>query len=155
MGMDIKKLIIAATPLFIILILLSCDPPPCTVQIYELEPVRVKLYLGIPDTVYYQHGVLLLTMKSDTSIVKDSIFVNDTLKLVDRVVVTNSCEMNISEKNYKLKQSDTIFFGNKEAGGTYSKLKYSCDRFDFKTQSVDISVWKTRFIQDCSNWNEK
>ncbi|MCF6185554.1 MAG: hypothetical protein L3J56_13215, partial [Bacteroidales bacterium] len=95
---------------------------------------------------------LLIFVKSDTLITNDSTFTNDTLIVSKKMIITNSCNLLINSQNYSLSEGDTAFYGNELVGGTYSRIRFSCDYVDINQESVNLSVWIKRFTQDCSNW---
>jgi len=138
--------------LFLIIVVVGCEPAPCEVERYILDPVQVKLYRGIPDSTAYQQELLLNSLSYKTKVVFDTTFVMDSIIINSRTDTIYSCELLIDKKSYILSEKDSIEFGNSQAGGTFSLMKLRVDRILYNIQAIDISLWKYRFVQDCGSW---
>jgi len=139
--------------ILIIISLSSCfEPPPCDVEYYYMSPSKITLIKNIPDTTHFNNIFLLTSVKSDTLITQDTTRTNDTTIVTKKMIITNSCNLLINSQDYQMNESDTLFYGNKLVGGTYSRIRFSCDYVNIPQESVDLSIWIKRFTQDCSNW---
>lgn len=136
------------------IMLFSCDPPPCEVEYYELEPIKRKLFQNTPDSTLYFHELLLKELFVQPFERTEKVLVTDSL--VDVIIYDTlySCNLNVSGSLKKINTGDIISFGSSEAGGLFSKLKLRLDKVNINSKTVDVTIWKIRFVQDCSNWSD-
>ncbi len=148
------KLSFTLIVLILAFVLSSCfNSPPSEVDYYYMPPSDLLLTKGIPDTSYYKNIFLLTAVKSDTVITEDTTFTMGIPIITKKMFITNSCNFQINSQNYTINEGDTLAYGNPLVGGTYSRIRFSCDYINIPQESVDFTVWLKRFTQDCSNWN--
>lgn len=139
---------ILLTLITLTIIIIACDPAPCEVETYLLDPIQMKLYKGFPDSTSYQQLLLLNSINYETKIFYDTL---DTM-IIPRIDTFYNCNLTIDNLSYTLYEKDSIQFGNPNPGGTFSLMKLRVDKINPNIEAIDISLWKYRFIQDCSNW---